>query len=178
MTVEEIFSKIVAHMLKGFMVHEQFANYYDFLGLDGYRQCHEHHYEEESKSYREIYHYYVTTYNKLLPNLKFENPNVVPSNWLNYTRQDVDTKTKRIAIQDGLNKWVEWEKDTKHLYQTMYQELMNIGEVGAACKIMELICDVSEELKTAEQYQLNKIATNYDIVDIIEEQKILHKKYK
>ena len=51
MTVEQIFSEIINHMVKGLMVHEHLANYYDFLGLQGYRQCHEYHYKEESCSY-------------------------------------------------------------------------------------------------------------------------------
>ena len=41
-----------------------------------------------------------------------------------------------------------------------------------------LIKDVSEELMTAEKYQLNKNATGYDLTSIIEEQKPMHKKYK
>ena len=35
MTVEEIYAELSAHMIKGIMMHEQLANYYDFLGLEG-----------------------------------------------------------------------------------------------------------------------------------------------
>ena len=31
MTVEEIFRDLSAHMVKGVMIHEQLADYYDFL---------------------------------------------------------------------------------------------------------------------------------------------------
>lgn len=178
MTVEQIFQKIIDHMVKGLMVHEQLANYYDFLGLSGYKKCHEYHYYKESCEYRELYHFYISTYNRLLPEMQFDNPNVIPSSWIGYTRQMVDTKTKRNAIQEGLNKWVSWETETKAMLEQMYKELIAIDEVYAASKISEMICDVAKELKTAEQYQLNKIANGYDIVSIIEEQKILHKKYK
>lgn len=178
MTVEQIFQEIISHAVKGLMFHEQLANYYDFLGLSGYKKCHEYHYYKESCEYRKLYHFYISTYNKLLPETRFDNPDIIPSNWIGYTRQMVDPKTKRNAVQEGLNKWVNWETDTKVMLEKMYKELIAIDEVYAATKISEMICDVAKELKIAEQYQLNKIGNEYDIISIIEEQKILHKKYK
>jgi hypothetical protein len=177
MTVEEIFSQTIEHMLKGFMFHEQMANYYDFLGLEGYSKCHEYHYFKESRAYRELYHYYITTYNKLLPETRFENPNAIPQGWIGYRRQEVDSKTLRAAVKDGLDSWVSWEIETKKLYEKMAKELLAIGAVGAELQFEALICDVEEELATAEKYQLHKNATDYDIVDIIEEQKPLYKRF-
>ena len=179
MTVEEIFSNITDRMIKGLMVHDQLANYYDFLGLQGYKKCHECHYFKENETYRKTYHYYVKKYNRLLPETRFDNPNIIPSSWYQYNRQDVDRNTKQKAVEDGLNKWVKWEGGTLQLYQSMYKELIEIGEIAAATYVMyHLIKDVSEELMTAEKYQLNKNATGYDLTSIIEEQKPLHKKYK
>ena len=178
MASEQVFNEILEHMVKGLMVHEQFANYYDFLGLQGYRQCHEYHYRTENESYRELCHYYIKRYNKLTPVMTFENPSIIPSSWYAYTRQDVDAKTKQNAVKQGLEKWVEWENDTFTLYEQMYSELMSIGDIAAAAKIKELIQDVEKEKFTAEKYHLNKVATGYDMVNIIEEQKPLHCKYK
>ena len=178
MTVEEIFTQTIEHMLKGFMFHEQMANYYDFLGLEGYSKCHEYHYFEESKSYRELCHYYITTYNKLLPEMRFENPNAIPQGWIGYRRQEVDSKTKRAAVKDGLDSWISWEIETKKLYEKMAKELFNIGAIGAEMQFKKLITDVEEELAAAEQYQLNKSATDYDIVNIIDEQKTFTKRFK
>lgn len=178
MTIEEIFSGIAEHMVKGLMVHEQLANYYDFLGLQGYKKCHECHFFEESKTYRKLCHYYIKTYNKLIPEMRFENPEVIPVSWYQYTRQDVDIKTKRNAVQTGLNKWVSWERSTLTMYQKMYKQLIELGEIAAAGMLMCIINDVQNELQTAEKYQLNKVAIDYDMAEIINEQKILHHKYK
>jgi len=52
----------------------------------------------------------------------------------------------------------------------MYKELINLGEIAAASKIQELVEDVSDELKTAQQYYLNKKASDYDMSVIVEEQ--------
>ena len=37
MTVEQIYSELAAHKIKGMMMHENLANYYDFLSLRGGR---------------------------------------------------------------------------------------------------------------------------------------------
>lgn len=177
MELKEVYSKISSHMIKGMMIHEQLANYYDFLGLQGYKRCHEYHFMQESCAYRGINRYFINHHDMLIPEAEFDNPEVIPASWYEHTRGDVDSSTKKNAVKVGLTKWVEWERDTKKLYQEMYQELMNIGEVASACKIKELICDVDCELKKAERYWLNKEATGYDIVQIVDEQKCKHKKY-
>ena len=178
MTNEEIFTQVIARMIKGLMVHDQLATYYDFLGLEGYKRCHEYHFLEESKVYRKMCHFYMKEYDLLLPETKFDNPNIIPNAWYGYTRQEVDIKTKQTAVQKGLNEWVRWEDGTSSLYQKLYKELIANGEVAAAAKLADIICHVKEELYTAKQYQLNKISTNYDMTDIIQEQKFYHDKYK
>ena len=119
MTVEEIFATISSHMVKGLMIHTQLADYYDFLGLCGYKRCHEYHALKETCSYRGINRYYINHYNKLVVEQPIENPEVIPQNWYQYTRQDVDANTKRNAVKNGLDKWVEWEQETKKLYEQM-----------------------------------------------------------
>lgn len=177
MTVEEIFSEISAHMIKGLMTHTQLADYYDFLGLEGYKRCHEYHALQETCNYRGINRYFINHYDRLIPEKEVEDPQMIPDSWYNHVRQDVDNNTKRNAVKTALDNWVRWEKDTKDLYQRMYQELMEIGEVAGAFKVKELICDVDKELKKAQRYQLNKMMTEYNLSDIVAEQKSKHKKY-
>lgn len=171
MTCEEIFLKLTNHMLEGIMMHEQFVPYYEFLGLPGYARCHKKHYELESEAYMHICKYYIKTYNKLLPVNKFTQPQIIPTSWLQYTRQEVDAKTKQSAVKEGLEYWVEWEKTTYELYQDIYKELFNLDKIADCKEIDLLISDVKEEVCKAEQYHLEKISTNYNMTDIIEEQK-------
>ena len=177
MTVEEIFSEISQQQIKGIMFHSDMVRYYDFLGLKGYAKCHKHHFFEEMKANMKLEQYYIRHFNKLLPELRFESTSPIPKNWHNYERQDVDANTKHVAVKEGLEKWVAWERSTKSLYERMYTELTGKGEVAARKIVEDLICDVSEELETAEQYHLNKKAIDFDIVSIIEEQNAIHTKY-
>lgn len=171
MTIEDIYSTISKHMVKGLMVHEQFANYYDFLGLEGYSKCHEYHYIEELLGHRKLNNYYITHYNKLIPYRRVEDPKIIPESWFNHERKDVDVASKENAIQMGLIKWIDWEKSTKSLYESMYRELIELGDIAGALEISEYIKDVSQEIVDAEQYFLNKEAIRYDLSEIISEQK-------
>lgn len=177
MTIEEVFKKIASHQIKGMMIHEQLANYYDFLGLCGYKRCHEYHFIEETLSYRSVCRYYISHHNKFIEEEQIENPNVIPSSWYKYTRQDVDNNTKRNAVKEGLDIWLKWEKETKSLYEMLYKEVINLDYISDSCKIKELINSVNEELKKIEKYSLNKKAIDYNLNTIISEQDKKHKKY-
>ena len=178
MTVEEIFSHLSAHMVKGLMIHDQLASAYYFLNLCGYKKCHEYHYFCESLTYRHLQNYYLKYYHKLIPEEKVENPDIIPSNWYKYSRADVDTSTKRSAVRDLMKRWVEWETETKTLLQHSYKELYELGEVDAALKIGCFLKDNSKELAHAQAKQMDLENISYDINTIIAEQMCLHEKYE
>ena len=178
MNVEEIYRDLSSHMLTGVMVHEQLSDYYDFLNLHGYKRCHEYHAKLEMKSYRKLHRYFINHFNRLIEEDVFQNPDVIPSSWYRYTRQDVDTNTKRNAVKTAIEKWVSWEEESKTLYEKMYKELMDIGEVAAANKISCLIHDTDCELKWARRKHINLVASDYSIAYILGEQDHLHDWYK
>lgn len=178
MTVEEIFSQLAAHMIEGLMVHSQMSDYYGFLGLKGYQECHKYHYFTENANYRKISKYYLYHYNKIVPELSFKNPNVIPESWYKYNRQDVNNTTRKSAIQSGMEKWINWERETKKLYQKLYQELIVLNEIAAAEEVAKYICDVDEELAQAIQKELELKVIDYDITLIIDKQEEKYKKYK
>lgn len=178
MEVQEIFDTLSEHMIKGIMIHESLANYYDFLGLKGYKRCHEYHYLQETCEHRGLCRYYINHYSKLIHEPRFEAPDVIPESWYSHVREDVDTSTKKNAIKNGLTMWRDWERETKHLYERMYKELLDKGEISAANKVNELICGVDKELKKVERYFINKESINYDMPTIIAEQSHKHHKYE
>ena len=178
MTVEEIFSKLANHMIKGMMFHEQMANYYHFLGLKGYKRCHEYHFYSETCGFKHLECYYLDHFNKLIKTDIIEDPHIIPDSWYKYNREEVDTNTKRNGVKEMVKKWVDWEKETKQLYQNSYKELYDLGEIAAAMKISCYIKDVDEELKSAIKKFINLQTINYDINMIIEEQTEIHDKYK
>lgn len=178
MTIEEIFARIAQHMIKGLMVHIQLSDYFNFLGLSGYQKCHEYHYYDESKNFRHISDYYLKNFNRFITDSHIANPQVIPESWYKYTRQQVDASTRKTSIQGGFDKWISWETETKKLYQDLYKELLNMNEAAAADEIRCLLLDVSEELKNAQQKQLELKMIDYDISIIAEGQDYIYKKYE
>ena len=178
MTVSEIYSGIISHMIKGMMMHENLANYYDFLGLGGYKKCHEYHFMEETANFRKLTSYYICHHNNLIPDTDITPVQVIPDSWYQVDRFDVDIATKKSAVKTGLTIWHRWEKETQQLYEQMYQEMMNGGYVADALNFKKYVCDVTEELKKVEKYMLNKLAVDFDLAYIMEEQKPKKEKYK
>lgn len=178
MSAEKIFTELKEHMLRGLMIHEELANYFSFLCLDGYSSCHEYHYEEESCSYRKLNKYYISHYNKLIPKRAgVETPQIIPANWYAYNRKEVDTNVKRNAVKEALQMWVSWETETKELYEKKYIELCDIKDIAGALFIKDLIKDVTDELKKAEEQMIKLTTSGYDIIYILDEQDFLKEKY-
>lgn len=143
----------------------------------GYKRMHEYHMYREMKSMRKLHRYFINHFNKLIEEEIIENPDVIPSSWYRYTRQEVDTNAKRNAVKSGIERWVAWETETKDLYEKMYNELVSIGEVAAAKKVTCLIYDVDCELKWAQRKHIDLLATDYSIPYIMGQQDRLHDWY-
>lgn len=178
MTVEEIFKSLAEHMLKGTMLHEELANYYDFLGLAGYKRCHECHFLEQILGYRKLQRYYINHFNKLIEQAIPKPEDIIPSSWFAVKREEVDAATRQNAVKAGMEKWVAWERETKQFYEQMYTALIAIKQISAALFLEQFINDVNCELKKAERYWINKKAISYNMDVIITEQKEYHDKYK
>ena len=168
MTTAEIFSQLASHMVKGLMVHEQLANYYDFLGLEYFRREQEEHFIEESRNYRELCHFYSSHFNKLIGMEKVENPKIVPESWFKYTRFDVDPSTKRNGIENGFKEWKNWETTVLGLLERSYKELFNISEVSASLYVQKMIDRVEAELQEIDRMILTLKAVDYDLVYVSE----------
>ena len=178
MTVNEIFMDLSAHMIKGMMVHDQMADYYDFLSLRGYKRCHEYHYKHESCNYRKLHRYYLNHYNMLIDEAQIDSPEAIPESWYKYRRQDVDPGTKKTAVKSGIMKWVDWEKETKQLFCKAHRELLELHQENAALFVECFIKDVDCELKWAERKLIELSDVEYSLDYILQEQKSLHDKYK
>ena len=173
MDTREVFSIISAHQIKGLMLHSTWADYFAFLGLEGFKKLHEYRYVEESKSMRMIRRYFIEHYNELPIDISID------SNLSEYVAQntnnrfDVDNTTKERHIKLYLQGWVEWEKESKRLYENTYKTLSDNGEIAGSCIVEKLVTDTDKELADAENLLL--LATNVGFnmnVIILKQEKI------
>ena len=177
MTIDEIFITFAAHMEKGIKIHKEFTKAYNFLCFKGYKKCHYYHFLEETQNYYDLCHYYMDHYHKMIEISQVEEVKVIPASWYKYTQFEVDTGTKRNAIREMMKQWIDWEKSTKELLQTLHKELIDLGEVAAAKEFEYFLCDVAEELKSAEKEWLKLETIGYDIGLIMDKQDALYNKY-
>ena len=177
-TPEEIFSEINNRFIGAIMMHGQFADYFDFLGLRGYKHLHEYQHLAESIERRKVCRYYINHHNALTKEGFSGEVNVIPDAWYTAKRLSVGKSTKQKAVEDGFLEYHNWESETKSVYEKYAQKLRETGAVADAIFVEKLVEDVSAELKTVEQMISDLISTGYDMVYITENQSKIHEKYK
>lgn len=177
-TTEEIFSEIKRRQIAALMFHEQMADYFDFLSLQGYKRLHEYQYFTESAEFRHISRYFINHHGKLLLEGFEGEINPIPAAWLTANRMAVGKSTKQKAVEDGFNMYREWESGTKATYERYASRLRELGHEADVIFVDELVEDVDHELKCLDRIILDLISTGYDMVYIVESQKAIHDKYK
>lgn len=177
-TPEEIFSEINNRFIGAIMMHGQFADYFDFLGLRGYKRLHEYQHLAENIERRKVCRYYINHHNMLIKEDFSGKVNIIPDAWYTAKRLSVGKSTKQKAVEDGFLEYHNWESETKSVYEKYVQKLRETGSVEDAIFVEKLVEDVGEELKTVEQMISDLISTGYDMVYITEIQPEIHEKYK
>jgi hypothetical protein len=177
-TVSDIFSAISIRQVEALMLHNQLADYFDFLGLMGFKRLHEYQYISESAEMRGIHRYFINHYEMLIENKIVEAKNYIPSAWNGKSRSEVGTDARKEAVKNCMNTWVEWETDTKKMYESYYCDLCDLREIAGACKVKELVKDVDMELKLANRMNVKLSAIDYDMCNVMLMQEELHEKYK
>jgi hypothetical protein len=177
-SVEDVFSEINARQIAAIMMHDQMADYFDFLGLSGYKRLHLYQYFAESKERRGVAHYYINHHGKLIPDRFEGNIQMIPESWRSANRMSVGKSTKQKAVEDGFSVYLGWEQATKDVYQKYATALREQGYVADAIFVDRLVEDVDNELERLERIITDLITSGYDPVYILESQKELHDKYK
>lgn len=177
-SVEAIFSEINARMIAALMFHDQMSDYFDFLGMKGYKRLHEYQYFAESLERKKLNQYYINHHSKLIPDTYSGQVAMIPENWQAANRISVGKSTKQKGIEDGFNQYHEWESETKNLYEHYSSRLREMGAVADAIMVEKLVEDVDKELKKMERIIIDLISSGYDMVYITESQQGIHDKYK
>lgn len=177
-SVDDVFAEINARQIAALMMHDQMADYFDFLGLSGYKRLHLYQYFAESKEHRDVAHYYINHHGKLIPDRFEGNVQMIPESWRSANRMSVGKSTKQKAVEDGFSVYLGWEQATKDVYQKYATALREQGYVADAIFVDRLVEDVDNELECLERIITDLITSGYDPVYILESQKELHDKYK
>lgn len=174
----EIFQKINARQITALMFHDQMADFFDFLGLMGFKRMHEYQHFAESAEHRATKRYYINHHNRLLEDLDVSNPEVIPDSWYKYTRFDVSGQIRKQAVETALEQYHSWEMETKEFYSQCAKKLMDGGNIADFDKVNALVKDVDMELKSLDRLILCLKSVGYNDVYIATIQDELHEKYR
>lgn len=93
-TPKEIFAEINERFIGAVMMHGQFADYFDFLGLKGFKRMHEYQHIAESLERRKVCRYFISHHNQLIDDAFDGKVNVIPDAWRTAKRLSVGKSTK------------------------------------------------------------------------------------
>lgn len=178
MTATEIFSKINSIKVENLMRHIQFADTMDFMGLRGFKREGEYHYLAENIELRKLHRYVI---NHLSTMLYDEGINadvkVQPLSWKGHTRNEVDTSTRKRYVRQLFMDWRDWEKSALLKLADCYHQMESINCVYAEY-ILEMMEDVTCELKYLERQIIEYESVEWDMVYIMSKQDELHECYR
>lgn len=175
---EEIYLKLDEHMRKGLSMHEQLADYFCFLGLQGFKRKLEYQYMNEVAEHRKLHHKYINMHHRIIPMQNVDFPRMIPSDWSRYTTMDVNDNVLSKFVKSAMEQYKTWEEQTKQFYEDLWQDCLNYGMLADADYIAKLVKCSTKEIKDVTRIceQLN--GTGYDAVSIHNMQDKYHKKYK
>lgn len=178
MTCREIFSYMISRQVHALMFHEQMANYFDFLGLHGFKRMHEYQYLCESVAFRKMQRFYINHHNELLEVGNVGDPEAVPQEWMKHKRSDVTPQIKKRSVKEAFEEYREWESSSERCLSKCAKALYEKGELMDHAYVMDMIEDVCCELKRIDRLMLKLSGVDYDMNYIEEIQDKLHEKYK
>lgn len=133
------------------MIHSQLIQIFAFVDLLPDMRKQESQLQEETHGFSELCKYYIQHHHNILV---ADNPPQIDILNLPLFKKSTDELTsedKSRLIQYGMKEWINWEKQSKILYEDSYRNLVDISEVASAEFVMRFVRDVDLELKEAER---------------------------
>lgn len=168
--MHEIFKKLSNRMVGAMMIHTQLTELFYFIDLkpDAKRQKKQLH--EESDGLLKL-EKYATQHHHIL--VTSDNPpqvDILNLGMLKAPNDELTPDNKTYLIQYAMKEWIEWEKESKIIYEDAYRSLMDLSEVAAANFVLQYVKDVDKELRDAELLYRCRDAIDWDLATIYDKQ--------
>lgn len=174
----DVYGIINARQVTALMFHSEMADMFGFLGLEGFKCMHEYQFLEESAAHRATKSYYLSHHDKILSDDEVRGIDVVPDEWLRYTRMDVTASIRRQSVEKAMAEYLRWESDTKEIYSHCAEYLLNWHKMSDFKRVLHMVKEVSKELKCLKKIYLKLKASDFSLDYIVELQDELCCKYR
>lgn len=174
----QLYGELNKRMTTALMFHSEMSDYFNFMGLHGFKRMHEYQYFNESIGKRKLNRTYLDLHNMLISERGHEKVEVIPEDWYKHTRMDIDDSIVSKHTRLALKTYMEWEEETKQLLEDICHVMLDRGKITdykvMACYLEDVTCELKKIYRLIEE--LNNVA--YDVLYIMEKQKEIHDCYK
>lgn len=174
----EIYAELDERVCQALEFHSQLADFFCFLGLQGFKRMAEYQYMKECAGKRKVHRRYIDMHHRILPVEEYSKPVLIPREWTKHTTHDIDDSVLPKYVKMGLKQYYEWEKETKEIYEDLCDRLMSWNMYADYEFLKELIEDVEKECKKVMRLYESLNGTGYDVNAIHQVQEKYHEKYK
>lgn len=159
-------------------MHMQLADYFDFLGLMGFKRQQEYYHMMHTAEIRGLHRWYINRYNMLFPRGTDVQEDVIPTAWDRYSRMDVDAAARKSAVKSAMAMWVNKATLSKEKVEEAAKTLLDEGCVADYEYMACLVKSFDKELKCATRQSIRLAGCDYDAREMFDMQRQLHEKYR
>lgn len=170
MTLHEIYTALGNRMVGAMMIHSQLVQIFAFVDLLPDMRKQESQLQDETHGYSELCKYFIQHHHNVVV---ADNPpqiDILNLGMLKKSSDELTSEDKIHLIKYGMREWIEWEKQSKILYEDCYRNLVDISEVASAEFVMRFVRDVDLELKEAERIFRVREGINWNLDTIYDKQ--------
>lgn len=175
---EEAYGLLDEQMCKALDFHSQLADYFCFLGLQGFKRMAEFQFMKECAEMRKMHRRYIDHHGKILPVKDVRKSSFIPQSWSQYTTKDIDDSMLSKFTKLALESWHEWEKEGKEIYEDICDMLMDAGLHSDSEYVKDLLEGAEKECKKVMRLIEKLNGTGYDVTSVHGMQDKYHEKYK
>lgn len=173
--MHEIFNKLSNRMVGAMMVHTQLTELFNFIDLepDAKRQKKQLH--DESDGLLKLEKYAAQHHHILITSDNPPQVDILNLGMLKQSSDQLSPENRAYLIRYAMKEWIEWEKESKIMYEDAYRNLVDMSEIAAADFVLQYVRDVDKELKDAELLYRVRDAIDWDLPTIYDKQARLGK---
>lgn len=175
MATHNVFTKLANRMVGAMMTHTQLTELFNFIDLkaDAKRQQKQLH--EETDGLLKLEKYAAQHHHILITSDNPPQVDILNLGMLKEPNDKLSPDNKIYLIQYAMKEWIEWERESKIMYEDAYRNLVDMSEIATAEFVLEYVKDVDKELRDAELLYRVRDAIDWDLATIYDKQARMEK---
>lgn len=175
MTTHNIFTKLANRMVGAMMIHTQLTELFNFIDLESDAKRQKKQLREETDGLLKLEKYAAQHHHILITSDNPPQVDILNLGMLKQPNDKLSPDNKIYLIQYAMKEWIEWEKESKIMYEDSYRNLIDMSEIATADFVLQYVRDVDKELRDAEFLYRVRDAIDWDLPTIYDKQARLSK---